>query len=524
MGGRRAPRGPFASRAVATSVFALLLALLFATALLTLLIGLSRTVYPHDVGQYDASIWAPADLIAHGQSPYFKSIALAPPYVVAPYGPVYYAVIAVGLRAFGDQLWFGRGLSLVCLGMCALLVYAILWRAAHPSYARRVGLVGVGLLVAQYPVQAFIGVQRPDLVAMALALSGLALAFADTASSPKRALLTGASVGILLALAILVRQTLFLPLPVALAWFVLRRDRARLIGASVAAAVTLAAVVGFLTATSHGGFLWHAVRLQTSVPFSAHLALEHFDGFVGAPATLCTLALLATGVVWDRRCRARGGLGPDAERREGRLLRRLLLAYLAAAVAVAAAASGKAGSNINYWLEVALVLSMLTPLVWAPSLSATTATDSSPSSTTTVFDSLVAVTLAASLVTGAREAHGQLLQWRALPYTNEIVSNLGAITSAGDPVIADYPDIAVSARRRYYFNDIATYALSPLLSPLLLRVERSKRIKAIVTIAATPPAGYVPVCLTHTPTGVYVVRLYVLAAEAHLSKAHCAIA
>lgn len=83
------------------------------TALLTLLVGLSRILYPRDVGQYEADVWAPADAIARGHTPYHMSSATSPPYVVASYGPVYHGLIAVGIRLFGDQFAFGRGVGLI---------------------------------------------------------------------------------------------------------------------------------------------------------------------------------------------------------------------------------------------------------------------------------------------------------------------------------------------------------------------------------------------------------------------------
>jgi hypothetical protein len=269
-------------------------------------------------------------------------------------------VIAAGVRVFGTQFWVGRGLSLVCLAICVWLVYVILSRTVGGTLGRKVGLVGGGLLAAQYPVQAFIGTQRPDFLALALALSGLTLAFFDDES-----VLKPIAAGILLALAILARQTLFLPLLVAVGWYTVGGKRSHAVLAALSALSTLAIAVGVLSATSDGGFIWHAVRLQLSVPFTAAIARGHLEQFVRSPATVLTLVLLASGVVIGRRAR---GDAAVHDRAGARILRRLLGVYLAAAVAVALVASGKAGSNVNYWLEVALVLSMLSPLVWAPTL------------------------------------------------------------------------------------------------------------------------------------------------------------
>src|SRR5262249_22907139 len=74
-------------------------------ALVTSLIGvsLSRLVYPYDVGYYEAAVWEPSLLAANGLNPY--NYALRPPFVMAPYGYLYYLMIGLGLSLFGLQLW-----------------------------------------------------------------------------------------------------------------------------------------------------------------------------------------------------------------------------------------------------------------------------------------------------------------------------------------------------------------------------------------------------------------------------------
>src|SRR3954453_5890248 len=119
---------------------------LLGSALLTLLVCVSRIVYPHDLSVYEADRWAPADLIAHGHSPYYKSLATNPPYVVAPYGPLYYGLVAIGARLFGDQFAFGRTLGVVALIAVAVLVYVIVKRFV-PRTSSFVPLLGAGLVL-----------------------------------------------------------------------------------------------------------------------------------------------------------------------------------------------------------------------------------------------------------------------------------------------------------------------------------------------------------------------------------------
>ncbi|MEK7829896.1 MAG: hypothetical protein AAB401_02360, partial [Acidobacteriota bacterium] len=70
-----------------------------ATALLALLllgVGISRLVYPFDVGHFEACIWTPAIFAARGENPY--DIALREPFATAPYGYFYYLTVGAGLR------------------------------------------------------------------------------------------------------------------------------------------------------------------------------------------------------------------------------------------------------------------------------------------------------------------------------------------------------------------------------------------------------------------------------------------
>src|SRR5262249_50698185 len=135
--------------------------------LLTLLplaiIALSRLLYPYDNGCYEANIWAPAGLIASGANPYNLDHALQPPYIASTYGPLYYALIGLGLKLFGPQLWFGRALSIAA----AIAAVLCLNRIAHllTGSARLATLAAVSF-GAQFPLQAWIGFQRPDMPAL----------------------------------------------------------------------------------------------------------------------------------------------------------------------------------------------------------------------------------------------------------------------------------------------------------------------------------------------------------------------
>ena len=74
--------------------------LIIAVCLLTV-ISISRIIYPYDVGQYEAGIWAPSSLAANGNNPYDISLTNHEPYTMSPYGIIYYVVVGLGLKLFG---------------------------------------------------------------------------------------------------------------------------------------------------------------------------------------------------------------------------------------------------------------------------------------------------------------------------------------------------------------------------------------------------------------------------------------
>lgn len=91
-------------------------------------IGISRIAYPFDYGGYEAGIWAPADLSIHGINPYKTSLTLTPPYIMSPYGIVYYLTVGLGINCFGLQFWFARIISVICAAICALCLRRLTYK------------------------------------------------------------------------------------------------------------------------------------------------------------------------------------------------------------------------------------------------------------------------------------------------------------------------------------------------------------------------------------------------------------
>src|SRR5215813_2905674 len=178
---------------------------------LLLSVSVSRLIYPFDVGHFEACIWTPALLSAQGASPY--AYATREPFVMAPYGYFYYLTIGVGLRLFGWQFWFGRALTVLSAVVCVICVAGVT-RAVTSD--RRAVMVGVLWFLSTITMFHWIGVHRPDFLALALAFSALALVFAEDNARDRIGSRTFLVVA-LLTLAFFFKQTCLLSIAVVIA-------------------------------------------------------------------------------------------------------------------------------------------------------------------------------------------------------------------------------------------------------------------------------------------------------------------
>src|SRR5688572_11811371 len=127
-------------------------------------IAISRLIYPFDLGQQEAFSWLPASHLLEGKNPY--SFALTPPYSMAPYGVFFYSLLAVGIEIFGMNLWWGRLLSAAGFVVSVWAATRIVRKLTNgnPEAAWVTGLVSLAL----FPGQSWIGILRPDLIALGL--------------------------------------------------------------------------------------------------------------------------------------------------------------------------------------------------------------------------------------------------------------------------------------------------------------------------------------------------------------------
>lgn len=451
-------------------------------------LGIARLLYPYDIGEYEANAWAPAVLLTHLHNPYTQSLALHQPYVASAYGPLYYAVVGLGARVFGYQFWFARLLSICAGALAATLIYRITTRF---TMRRSAGLLAVGLFTVQWPVMAWAGVQRPDLLGLACVLVGLDLALRRDDDRP---LQHAGWAGIALLAALLTRQTYLLPPLFVAAWYLATRERAALVCFLTTFLATGAALLALLDITSHGGFIASLVTNQEGAASSLAQLRSNVQAVLESPAAwVVALGVPLMTVLVVRRRRT-----IDADMSS---LTMLLVTYTALATVLAAVTSARAGANVNYFIEPvaigSLTLGVGSQLV-------------APTHRRRIGLLVTVLVACAAAEAAARQGHGQLDQWRSKPYFNAVVAELQRIPRSSGPMLSSYPELVADAGRTEWVNDFVQYdGRSPQLRAALVRIFRERRLSAIVW-AEPPPPGYVQVHLdVPRPSGVYVVNVYV---------------
>ncbi len=460
-----------------------------------IVIGISRLVYPFDVGHYEAFIWTPASMIISGENPY--AYATRPPFIMAPYGPFYYLIIGLGIKLFGLQLWFGRLVSItaamVCLACLARLTFILTrsWRA-----------VSLALLtfLATFPLQAWIAVQRPDLPALALAWSGLVLLISFDDEKDR---ITPRSVAIVLlfAAAYFSKQTTLIPVFIGLMHYWLRgRRRSALFVLFGTVLLCLAVMVVLNRGSGPNGYFWQHFAYALQLPLTYSRGVDMAVTLLMIPSSLVFL-----GIIIFLLYRLRSVIFEDGVYYS--VPRLLVGIYLVVAVVQAVTFSARYGASINYYLEAMLIGSLAVALAW---------------------DRLrltgylkqwfypVAITLlaAAGSFQLARVARGEYFRWQALPYFKEVVATLGSSVPPRSLCISVYPELVTRAGHEYHFDDFGEYVngWSLELQKVYESALRSGRYAAIIRHGTDEsysiPGYHRALIKTPPPSKFYDVSLY----------------
>ena len=456
---------------------------------LLLSVSVSRLIYPFDVGHFEACTWTPALLSAQGESPY--AFAIRAPFVMAPYGYFYYLTIGVGLRLFGWQFWFGRALTILSAIICVICVARV---SRAVTWDRRAVTVGVLWFLSTITMFHWIGVHRPDLPALALAFSALALVFTEDNTRDRfgpRTLL----VVTLLTLAVFFKQTSFLSIAAVIGRYLqtgkIKQAFAVVCGIGLLGTILAAAI----EQGSGGGYFWQHFTLMRRTPHSYADAIHWIGSLLKSPSTWIAAALIALAVF--RRFDPSAITSWPEFKKWLRSPECLIGGYLIVALAFAFVTSARRGAYINYYLEASMVGAIAVAMAWrrlSDDERYDIGNDSSlapPSLFSLVrvrlrwlYPAMSILLLVAGVFEFSRMARAESYRWRSLPYYQEVVATLAREVPANDLCISVHPELVLSAGRKFHFGDWIEYqdGRSSELQQIYDEAISSKRYAAIITL------------------------------------------
>lgn len=443
--------------------------------LLVLAIVISRLVYPFDAGNAEALSWIPARHMLAGENPY--SFAVKAPYSMTPYGIVYYAFVAVGVKIFGLQLWFGRVLSVAAFVICLLSAAKITRRLTEDKEAV-FATVLAGL--AFFPAQMWIGLMRSDLIAAAFAFAALRLAFTIDEKN-KLTFFRVLAIVLLAALAFFTKHTYSLPACFIFLRFVQTgRWRAAFFFAAAFGAI-VAAGISLLDYTSSGGYVWQHFVHARGLPFLPENLFENFPANPKLPAFLFFLIFLFIFLLRAAKVFA------EDEAKRARVIkilrspRFLIFLYFAVSFAAAFISSGRVGANVNYYIENSLCAMIICGLIYNRFQSG--------AARRKLSWALVVCLISGGAFQAARVLHGEFWRWQAVDYYREVYSRAGEIISADgsgarreNTCVAVFPEFVAANGCALEFDDFHEYEAewSPELNEIFEREIKSGRYAAIV--------------------------------------------
>ena len=329
----------FSFKAFETEILVLagIVALFFVLQTVRFLPVRSDNMYPEAAGVLSSLRWS------QGQ-PLYQDYRQAP-YLITPFPPVWYAVLAtgakLGLSDVSRLTFFGRIVSLV--GLFSMLSIGYLYNRGL-GFPRLLCTVTPVLYLAFPLLLPWAVTARPDLLALWFGVMSLYLvAFRVDSVSTLAA-------GLLAALAFLTRHNaVSVPVAVVL-WFVWSRRWKHAIAFSTAWWLAVTATVVAFQMTTHGAFL-----LNLSGATFGTFALSYIRDVIGrvlsTPGNGFAVILFAFGLF---------GFVQSWKQEDQRV--RLISMYLVVSLCMAIWGSAARGAAVNHYMEPALAMAMLVPL------------------------------------------------------------------------------------------------------------------------------------------------------------------
>lgn len=457
----------------------------------------SRLVYPFGVGTWEAFNWMPAMHLLEGKNPF--AFAFTPPYGMSPYGVVYYALMAVGVKIFGYQMLFGRILSVLAFGICIWTVVCMTRKLAQPSKEA----VWVACLagLAMFPAQSWISLMRPDLIAAAFVFSALALVFA-LEEDKKISLWRFGAVILLSSAAFFTKPTFLLPTGIIFLRFLQIKKWREAVILVIGMAVLVFGGMFLLNYTSSGGYIWQHFTHAQRLPYSLSDCINVFIEMLKQPTFFFSLVCLIIFAFQNRKFFNR--LSRAEAVKIACSSKFLIFFYLLISLIWSFLSAGRTGGNANYYIENSFVLAIAAGLIFEH------------------FKRNALPNLALAMIFlltfgGAfqlfRVLRGEYFRWQSLSYYREIFETVGKVTPPDSKCISINPELVVWNGCKFNFDDFEEYngTWSPELIEIFEREIKQGRYAAIlwyddkfterfpnyrlIKMSQNPPEKYFPVYL-----------------------------
>ena len=403
-----------------------------------LAVSLFGVWYPYTLEPYEGTVLLPAQRMASGLAIYGPEVLLRPPYLWSAYGPGFYIVCGLLMKALGSApLWPGRLVSLLAtVGTGALVGVCV-----HRRRGSRPGAVAALAVFAVLPTTwSFGALCRVDALAVFLSMAAASL-FLGAEGRNGRIFLAGCSA----ALALLTKATVVgAALAVVVTLAAERRWRALGVFFVGGAAVT-ALTAALLHATGNDGY-WPSQLANSQVPFRMSVAIKVFRAFAQNYIVLSAVMLSIAGLAVAKRGRR------DA-------VESFAFLFLGASGLIAAITTAKAGANINYYCEFGVALALNAGLAVAR-LGITRSLSEAASE---LHLKMLAIAVVGQLlVFNVSYVEGRVFMplRRAAVYRRAIEEIARHVPPTGS-VGGEYPELALQAKRQVWMNDWAMFVLGP---------------------------------------------------------------